>query len=297
MKVLFCTDGSDISLYAIEKALKLIKKDFVIDIATVIETGFLTTFVTFPYQSETGFPEYRNKSEEALDNSESLIKMRKFRVDEKYLIEGHPADELLNLINKGNYAAVILGSHGKKGFKKWLGSVSSKIAQKSTTPVLIVKPIETTESMDAQNEFLMALDGSKNSYTAVEKALSILDFENSSIELLSVKSAPEEFPVEIRDDREWLESCIKKQDEIMEEILEGSSKLLQEHNLKEDKRTLLEGDPAEQILNHIEKHRKDLIIMGSHGRQGLSSLILGSVSKVVLEHSNSPVMIIYNKHV
>ena len=295
MKVLFCTDGSDISLYAIDKALKLIKKDFVIDIATVIETGFLTTFVTFPYQSETGFPEYRNKSEEALDNSESLIKMRNFRVDEKYLIEGHPADELLGLIQRGNYAAVILGSHGKKGFKKWLGSVSSKIAQRSTTPVLVVKPLANFDVSAAKKEFLMALDGSKNSYNAMEKAIGILDFEDVSIELLSVKSAPEDFPVEIRDDRQWLDSCLRKQDEIMEEIFESSSKLLEEHSLKEEKRTLLEGDPAEQILLHVEKYHKDLVIMGSHGRHGLSSFILGSVSKVVLEHSHSPVMIIYNK--
>ncbi len=57
MKILFCTDGSETSLYAIEKALTLLKKDFEIDILTVIETGFLNTFITFPYETETGFIE------------------------------------------------------------------------------------------------------------------------------------------------------------------------------------------------------------------------------------------------
>ncbi len=47
MKILFCTDGSETSLYAIEKALTLLKKDFEIDILTVIETGFFKYIYNF----------------------------------------------------------------------------------------------------------------------------------------------------------------------------------------------------------------------------------------------------------
>ncbi|MBK7100027.1 MAG: universal stress protein [Sphingobacteriales bacterium] len=36
----------------------------------------------------------------------------------------------------------------------------------------------------------------------------------------------------------------------------------------------------------------DLIVMGTHGRTGLSYLILGSVSEYVIKHSAVPVMVV-----
>lgn len=295
MKVLFCTDGSEISLYAITKALTLIKKDFEIDIVTVMETGFLTTFVTFPYEVEVGFPEYQNKAEKLLEDTANFIESKGFKVGEKIQLNGYPADMIIDFIYDGNYSAVILGSHGKKGFKRWLGSVSRKIAHKSPIPIFIAKPVKNHEDIEKNKELLITVDGSQNSYNAVRKAFEIIDFKDSSVEILSVKAGVEDFPVEIRNDEEWLNKCLQKQDEVMNEILEKTSGILEENNIKPDKKTLLQGDPAEEILKHTEKNHKDIIIMGSHGREGLSNLILGSVSKIILDNANASVLIIQNK--
>ena len=298
MKVLFCTDGSETSLYAIEKALTLIKKDFKIDITTVVETGFLNTFITFPYEVEVEFPEYRNKSEKLLEETASFIESKGFEVGEKIQLNGYPSDMIIDLIYENDYNAVILGSHGKKGIKKWLGSVSRKVAYKSPIPIFIVKPIaDYTQSPDdtKTKEILIAVDGSQNSYNAVRKAQEIIDFKGSSVEILSVKASLEEFPVEIRTDEEWLKKCLTKQDEIMNEILEKTSAILEENNINSSKKTLLQGDTAEEILKYTEKNHKDIIIMGSHGREGLSHLILGSISKIILDNANASVLVIQNK--
>lgn len=304
MKILFCTDGSETSLYAIGKALTLLKKDFEIDILTVIETGFLNTFVTFPYEAETGFPEYRSMAEKLLEDTANFIQSKGFKVGEKIQVSGYASDIIIDLIyerkkdeEEGNsiYSAVILGSHGKKGFKRWLGSVSRKIAYKSPIPILIVKPIKNHKISEGMKEILIAVDGSLNSYNAVKRAHEIIDFNNSSVEILTVKAGAEEFPIEIRDDKEWLNKCLERQDEIMNEIFEKTSEILEQNNIKPSKKTLLEGDPAEEILKHTEKNHKDIIIMGSHGREGLSSMIIGSVSKVILDNINASVMIIQNK--
>jgi len=296
MKVLFCIDGSEISLYAIEKALTLIKKDFEIDIVTVMETSFLTTYVTFPYEVEVGLPEYKNAAEKILEDAENFIKSKGFNVSEKIQLNGYPADVIVDLIYENNYSAVILGSHGKKGFKKWLGSVSRKIAYKSPIPIFIVKPVKNHKFIPGINkEILIAVDGSQNSYNAVKKAHEIIDFNDSSVEILTVKASAEDFPVEIRTDKEWLNKCLVKQDEIMNEILQKTSQILEENNIKPAKTTLLQGDPAEEILKHTEKNHKDIIIMGSHGREGISSILLGSVSKIILDNVSAPVLIIQNK--
>lgn len=48
----------------------------------------------------------------------------------------------------------------------------------------------------------------------------------------------------------------------------------------------------EGILETAKAERCDLVVMGSHGRQGVKALILGSVAQKVLTHAELPVMIV-----
>ena len=48
---------------------------------------------------------------------------------------------------------------------------------------------------------------------------------------------------------------------------------------------LISGDAARQIVDAVEKHGVDLIVMGTHGRKGLSRLVLGSVAEKVVRQS------------
>src|SRR5262245_17478330 len=53
---------------------------------------------------------------------------------------------------------------------------------------------------------------------------------------------------------------------------------------------LLEGDQATEILRLAQGIPCDLIIMGTHGRTGLSRLALGSVAEQVVRKAPCPVM-------
>ena len=48
----------------------------------------------------------------------------------------------------------------------------------------------------------------------------------------------------------------------------------------------------EGILETAEAEGCDLIVMGSHGRQGVKALILGSVAQKVLTHAKVPVLVV-----
>ena len=50
--------------------------------------------------------------------------------------------------------------------------------------------------------------------------------------------------------------------------------------------------PWEAILAASKKSKADLIIMASHGRRGLSAVLLGSETQKVLTHSKLPVLVV-----
>lgn len=53
---------------------------------------------------------------------------------------------------------------------------------------------------------------------------------------------------------------------------------------------LLRGDPARSIVELAEQERCDLIIMGTHGRTGMTRLVMGSVAEGVMRRAKCPVL-------
>lgn len=56
-----------------------------------------------------------------------------------------------------------------------------------------------------------------------------------------------------------------------------------------------EGKPFEVILNVAKEWDADIIVLGTHGRIGLSHLLMGSVAEKVIRHSEKPIFIIPTK--
>ena len=50
------------------------------------------------------------------------------------------------------------------------------------------------------------------------------------------------------------------------------------------------GDPAQEILTFANSKNVDLIVIGSHGRTGLSRLLLGSIAEAVVRGAACPVL-------
>ena len=297
MKVLFCTDGSEISYYAIRKILPFLKHNYQLDIINIIDWGFFPTYVTFPSEEEVGFPANKNIAENILDKTRNIIESEGYKVNSSCFLYGQPSEAILEQIKSENYDLVVMGSHGKVGIRSWLGSVSRKIVTKSPIPVFIVRPSQKTENLTSKRSknILITTDGSENSNMAIIAMLNILNLEESFISILSIKPGAESLPPEITSDNEWVKACLEKQNEIASNSIKEAEKILKENNISPKSTFILEGDAAEKILDFCKQNIPDLIVMGSHGREGLSDMLLGSVSKRVLDHSCCPVLIIPRK--
>jgi nucleotide-binding universal stress UspA family protein len=49
---------------------------------------------------------------------------------------------------------------------------------------------------------------------------------------------------------------------------------------------------SDAIIAAAKKHKCDLIVMASHGRNGVKRLLLGSETQLVLTHSTIPVLVL-----
>lgn len=292
MKVLFCTDGSEVSYYALHKSINFIQSDTIIDVLTVLDWGFFPTYVSFP-EEEDFYPAY-DLAKSILGETEKIIQSYNHNVGAQEYLTGNPVKIILDKIkNNDGYDLVVLGSHGKKGIRNWLGSVSRKIVSQSPIPVLIARPSKDVDiSPNLINKVLVTADGSSCSYNAIEEYSMLFKHVEQEVELITVSPGVESFPLEISMDNEWLEKCLDKQKELAEEIIEKSEKLLEDNGIKVEKSVIKEGDAAEQINLYGKQNAFDLVVLGSHGREGLSDFLLGSVSKRVLDHSYRPVLII-----
>ncbi len=61
------------------------------------------------------------------------------------------------------------------------------------------------------------------------------------------------------------------------------------------KAVLLEGVPYDKIARVARSKRADLIVMGTHGRSGLSKFFLGSVAERVIARAPCPVLTVRGK--
>jgi len=55
---------------------------------------------------------------------------------------------------------------------------------------------------------------------------------------------------------------------------------------------LLTGDPAAEISRFAEKEGVDMIVLGTHGRRGLTRMLMGSVAEAVVRSASCPVLTI-----
>jgi len=88
--------------------------------------------------------------------------------------------------------------------------------------------------------------------------------------------------------KEYEEAARRAAKEMLAKLQEQAGKLGVEFD-----GVVVVGDyPHHEIVDHAEKHGNDLIMMASHGRRALQSLLLGSETIKVLTHCKIPVLVV-----
>jgi nucleotide-binding universal stress UspA family protein len=85
---------------------------------------------------------------------------------------------------------------------------------------------------------------------------------------------------------------------LMEELVESGEKIMEkicrEHfdAYPDFHRRVIVGEPGEVIVKMVNEEKIDLVVMGTHGRKGLSRTLFGSVAEYVVRNAPAPVVTI-----
>lgn len=140
---------------------------------------------------------------------------------------------------------------------------------------------------------LVPTDGSELSQAAVKRAVS---FARDAGARVTFFYAQPDFPMPIYGEGALIdpttpEQFAKSAKEEADRILETAKKVADDAGVTADSGTVVNEVPYEAVIDAADRHGCDLIFMASHGRRGISALLLGSETQKVLTHSKIPVLI------
>jgi nucleotide-binding universal stress UspA family protein len=138
---------------------------------------------------------------------------------------------------------------------------------------------------------LVSTDGSDISRKAAETAVALAKATGGELLTISVK---EPFPYSAISEMQPVppQEFFDAQERIARERVQGVLDIAKAGGVACQAHTVEALHPWEAILDHAKNQNADLIIMASHGRRGLSALLLGSETQKVLTHSSIPVLVV-----
>lgn len=192
---------------------------------------------------------------------------------------------------------VVMATHGRGALSRaWLGSVADALKREAETPVLFVRPEEgeapAPEPSDDFATLLVPLDGSELSESALEHATEFGELFGSAYHLTRVVA----YPLEIASP--YLPHTVQMNAEVLAEAKANAAEYLEDHAERMRRRGLrvtvsvaVDPQAAHGVLTEAEEVGADLIAMATHGRGGVSRVVLGSAADKVLRGTHLPVLL------
>jgi nucleotide-binding universal stress UspA family protein len=207
---------------------------------------------------------------------------------------GIPSEEVITAARAEDSDLIVVGTRGKTGLAHvLLGSTAERVIRGAPCPVLAVR----TEQAEAEQK-----EGAPSMPVTLERILVPVDFSDCSLDALEYAAVMAQQskasvmrlhvlePVSYGLDFDL--GHFRSRENVRESWTKRLKELTSSHQQSHVamKFQLRGGLPADSILDSAQTLPCDLIVMGTHGRRGISHTISGSVTEAVLRKSRCPVV-------
>lgn len=200
--------------------------------------------------------------------------------------EGEPPEVLIEIAREKKADLIALGTYGRRGFKRLLmGSVTSQVILNSPCDVLVVKK-PCAKCAGVYHSLLAPFDGSDTSKKSLVRACELAKIDNSELSVLYVIPRYEEMM-----DFFKTETITKSLFQEAEKIMDQAKKIAATQKVS-IKAIVQEGHSGDKIVELANTLQNDLIVMGTHGWQGMNKALMGSTAERIIANASCPILIV-----
>lgn len=197
-----------------------------------------------------------------------------------------PATSILTYAEEDSVDLIVMGTHGRRGVDRMLlGSVAEEVVRQAPCPVCTVRNAAETAPSDSVRRVMVPIDFSESSTLALQHARELaLTYGAEIVALHAIEEvvlpmaygmAPKQVDAEA----------------VRPNVEQALADLLAEHVGVEHARAEIRvGYPPQEILDAVSDENIDWVVMGTHGRQGLNRLLMGSVAERIVREAACPVL-------
>jgi nucleotide-binding universal stress UspA family protein len=225
----------------------------------------------------------RQEGEAILDEARRHLPADFFHVQRIHQT-GHPVDVIVETARFARSNLIMVGARGLGPVKELiLGSVSHRVLMHAPCSTMIIKA-----PLTQLRKILLPIEGQEDAEAALQ-FLALQPFRpRVEVEVFTVWPQPQlSWPTTVRQSELLEIQAIEEARERMKSITDQLTQM----NIGNQAHVGI-GNPAYAILEQAKASQSDLIMMGTHGRGGLSRLLMGSVSHSVLHQAPCPVLIV-----
>jgi nucleotide-binding universal stress UspA family protein len=203
------------------------------------------------------------------------------------LAEGDAFVEIIRAARRAGAELIVIGRHGKGTVRELMvGTTAQRVIRKGDVPVLIV----ATVPQGPYERLLLPLDLQDTGMLTVRLALRLIGAKATAASVVHAHRVPSEGVVSGRFPAAELRA-IRQQ--CKNTALAALGRCLDPFagcGLRW-KTTVRFGDPRTVIITETHRQRPDLIAIGTHGRSGISRVLLGSVADWVIQRAPCDVLV------
>jgi nucleotide-binding universal stress UspA family protein len=156
-----------------------------------------------------------------------------------------------------------------------------------------IPPSSSPVSSKRGPRIVVAVDFEQQSIGALRRAIAVAAVQNAELHVLCVREPGSLVPALHTD---VPPDALTRLRNLTTQELEAASAILESGRIPKVVTHLLGGSPAAEIVWLAAHLDADLIVMGTHGRKGVSRMMLGSVAEKVARTAGCPVLVERVKH-
>ena len=217
-------------------------------------------------------------------------------IDVETVAEYGPASEtIIGMAQESGCDLIAMSTRGRNILTSGLlGSVTYKVIHESPMPVLAIAPERARSNPGAGNEIdrvIVPLDGSAFAETVLPYATTLARRMGLKMTLLRV--LPDDAPIfgDSMSLVDMLAAVEEKATGDANSYLARVARRVREPGLTVDE-VLLHGKASSSITEYAKRSGNGMIALTTHGRSGVSRLLLGSVAEAVVRESGCPVFVV-----